>query len=66
LVYVGEFIITLADMIPKEQEKALIKGAKEAVKYWQNAKHNLDELIKAAQKMGYLINPKTGEVTKIK
>lgn len=53
-------------MIPKEQEQALIKGAKEAVKYWNNAKHNLDELIKAAQKMGYLINPKTGEVTKRK
>lgn len=53
-------------MIPKEQEKALEKAAKEAVKMWNNAKYNLDELIKAAQKVGYLVNPKTGEVTKKK
>jgi hypothetical protein len=53
-------------VIPKEQEQALERGAKEAVKHWKNAKHNLDELIKAAQKAGYLINPKTGELTKMK
>lgn len=51
-------------MIPKEQEKALKQGAKQAVEMYRNAKFNLDELIKAAQKMGYLINPKTGEVKK--
>jgi len=53
-------------MIPKEQEQALIKGAKEAVRQKNIAVHNVNELIKAAQKMGYLINPKTGEVTKTK
>jgi len=53
-------------LIPKEQEKALEKGAKEAVKMYQIAKFNLDELIKAAQKNGYLINPKTGDMKKTK
>jgi hypothetical protein len=52
--------------IPKEQLKALKKGAKEAVKMKLNADYNLNELIKAAQKLGYLINPKTGEIKEAK
>lgn len=49
--------------IPKGQLDSLKDAALKAVKYKNNANHNLNELIKAAQKMGYLINPKTGEVT---
>lgn len=53
-------------MIPKEQEDQLKEAAKMAVERKNITTHNLNELIKAAQKLGYLINPKTGELTQTK
>ena len=53
-------------MIPKEQEDQLKEAAKMAVERKNITTNNLNELIEAAQKLGYLINPKTGVMTKTK
>jgi len=51
-------------MITKEQEDNLRANAKAMVDAKNQINKNLNQLIKDAQKLGYRINPKTGEMTK--
>lgn len=51
-------------MLTKEQEDNLRANAKQMVEAKNQITKNLNQLIKDAQKIGYRINPKTGEVTK--
>ena len=51
-------------MLTKEQEDNLRANAKAMVDAKNQINKNLNQLIKDAQKLGYRINPKTGEMTK--
>lgn len=51
-------------MITKEQEDNLRHNAKQMVEAKNQINKNLNQLIKDAQKVGYRVNPKTGELTK--
>jgi len=51
-------------MLTKEQEDNLKVNAKAMVEAKNQINKNLNQLIKDAQKIGYKINPKTGELTK--
>ena len=51
-------------MITKEQEDNLRANAKRMADAKNQINKNFNQLIKDAQKIGYRVNPKTGEVTK--
>ena len=51
-------------MLTKEQEDNFKANAKAMVDAKNQINKNLNQLIKDAQKIGYRVNPKTGEVTK--
>jgi len=51
-------------MLTKEQENNLRANAKVMVDAKNQINKNLNQLIKDAQKIGYRINPNTGELTK--
>lgn len=51
-------------MITKEQEDNLRYNAKLFADEKNRIHKEFNKLIKAAQKMGYKVNPKTGEMTK--
>lgn len=52
--------------LDKQQEDNLRANAKDMVQAKNQINANLNGLIKEAQKIGYRVNPKTGEVTKYK
>jgi hypothetical protein len=51
-------------MLTKEQEDNLRYNAKLYADEKNRIHKEFNKLIKAAQKMGYRVNPKTGEITK--
>ena len=51
-------------MLNEEQEENLRVGALQAVRHLNMAKSNVNNLIKEAQKLGYIISPKTGLIKK--
>lgn len=49
-----------------EQQKNLEANVRELIKVKKDVEARMSEIITGAQKMGYSISPKTGEVKKLK
>lgn len=48
-----------------EQQKNLEANVRQLIKAQKDIKARMSEIITGAQKMGYSVNPKTGEVKKL-
>lgn len=51
-------------ILTKDQEANLTANARALIKAKKGIDANLNNLIKEAQKIGYIVSPKTGEVRK--
>jgi hypothetical protein len=51
-------------ILTKQQEANLVANAKAMIEAKKGVEANLNNLIKEAQKIGYIVSPKTGEVRK--